>query len=199
MRSGSPLLVVISGPSGVGKDAVLARMKELGLPFHYTVTMTTRPMRPGERDGVDYIFVDEATFRRLKAEGGLLEWAQVYGYLYGVPREQVRQALDRGQDVVVKVDVQGAENIRRLAPQALFIFLAPPSMEELARRLSERMTESPQALKLRLEAARREMEAARRFDYVVVNQTDRLDDTVREIEAIVGREKARHPPRTVRV
>ena len=191
------MLVVLSGPSGVGKDALLSRMRELKKPYHFTVTATTRPQRPGERDGVDYIFVTPAAFRRMIERGELLEWAEVYSNLYGVPKAQVADALDGGQDVIIKADVQGAATIRRLAPEAVFIFLAPPNIQELERRLGQRMTESAEALKLRLKTAQQEMEEISRFDYVVVNHQDRLDDAVREIENIVARERSRRPPRRV--
>lgn len=193
----TPLLVVLSGPSGVGKDAVLSRMRELRKPYHYIVTATTRPPRDGERDGVDYIFVTQNAFRRMIDGGELLEWAEVYGNLYGVPKSQVVGALGEGRVVVGRTDVQGAATIRTLAPEAVFIFLAPPSMEELTRRLSLRMTESPEALRLRLQSAEAEMAEAARFDFTVVNHSDRLDDTVREIEDIVTTQRARIPPRVV--
>ena len=127
-------------------------------------------------------------------EGKFLEWAEVYGNLYGVPKAQVVGALGEGKEVIVKTDVQGAATIRRLAPDGVFIFLAPPSMDELVHRLSLRMTESPEALKLRLRTAKAEMEEASKFDHVVVNHRDRLDDTVREIESIAARERRKVPP-----
>ena len=182
----TPLLIVLSGPSGVGKDTVLARMRELGSPYHFTVTATTRPRREGERDGVDYIFIPERRFLTMKDAGELLEWANVYGNYYGVPRSQVTGALREGKDVVMKIDVQGAATIRKNVPEALFIFLAPPSMDELARRLGERMTESPESLRRRLETARSEMGEAPHFDHVVPNHSDRVDDTVAEIERLVA-------------
>ncbi len=192
-----PLLIVLSGPSGVGKDAVLSRMKQLGRPYHFTVTSTTRFRRSRERDGVDYVFVGAEEFRGMIARGELLEWAEVYGNYYGVPKSQVVQALNSGRDVIIKADVQGAASIKRLAPDALFIFLAPPSRRELERRLSHRMTESPEALRLRLETAHREMEAASQFDHVVVNHKGRLDAAVEEIERIIERERNRCPRRKV--
>jgi len=185
----SPLLVVLSGPSGVGKDAVLARMRELGQPYHFTVTATTRERRTGEVDGVDYIFVAKTEFRRMIDAGELLEHAAVYGNLNGVPRNQVTDAMSRGLDVIVKVDVQGAATIRRLAPDALLIFLAAPSMDELEERLRRRMTESPDALRVRLKTARAEIAEAPRFDYIVVNRNDRIDDAVRDIESVIERER----------
>ena len=193
----APLLVVLSGPSGVGKDALLSRMRERGAPYHFTVTATTRQRRTAERDGVDYIFVTREQFEGMIDSQGLLEWAEVYGNLYGVPRAQVAGALRDGRDVIVKPDVQGAATIRRLAPDAVFIFLAPPSSEELRRRLEERLTESPEVLKRRLKTAEAEMDEASKFDHVVVNHDGRLDEAVEEIEAIVARERRRVPPRRV--
>ena len=172
-------------------------MRELGKPYHFTVTATTRPQRPSERQGVDYIFVTTEAFRRMVHEGELLEWAEVYGHLYGVPRAQVVEALNEGQDVFIKADVQGAKTIKKLSPEAIFIFLAPPSMEELARRLGQRMTESPEALRVRLSTAEAEMQEASDFDYVVENQEGRLDDAVEEIDRIATLERRRGPGRKV--
>lgn len=197
--SGPSLLVVLSGPSGVGKDAVLERMKEQGLPFHYAVTATTRPPRPSEQEGVDYYFLCEEEYDRLLAEGGFLEHADVYQHRYGVPKAPLRQALAEGRDVVMRTDVQGVETIRRLVPEAVVIFVAPPSMEELERRLSARKTDSPEARRLRLETARREMAKAGEFDYVVVNETDHLDEAVEQVLAAIAAEKRRPGRRTVRL
>ena len=172
-------------------------MRELGKPFHYTVTATTRRQRPGECDGVDYIFVTKEAFRRMIDGGDLLEWAEVYGNLYGVPKGQVADALERGEDVIIKSDVQGAATIRRLAPEAISIFLTPGDREELAQRLARRMTESPEALSLRIKTADAEMEEAQTFDHIVVNREGRLDETVREIGAVVAEEHRRRPRRTV--
>ena len=194
-----PLLVVLSGPSGVGKDAVLALMRQEPGPFHFAVTATTRPMRPDERDGTDYTFVSEQEFRRMIDDGELLEWAEVYGYLYGVPKGQIIGALGEGKDVIVKPDVQGAATIRKLAPDGLFIFLAPSSLEELADRLRLRMTESSEALQLRLETAQAEMDESAKFDHVVVNRQDRLDETVAEIRRIVDHERLRAPRKRMRL
>ncbi len=179
-------LFVLSGPSGVGKDALLSRMRQLGRDFHFTVTATTRPIRPGERDGVDYVFTSPHEFRRLIAENGLLEWAEVYGNLYGVPRTQVTNALERGQNVLLKVDVQGASTVRRLYPESVLIFLEPPDMESLDNRLRERGTEDSEAMRIKLETAREEMKAATWFDYRVINHDDMLDDAVASIDQIVS-------------
>ena len=188
---GVPLLVVISGPSGVGKDAVLDRMKTSGVPYYFAVTATARPKRENEADGIDYLFVSREEFQGMVRNEELLEWAEVYGNPYGVPKAQVRDALARGQDVVLKIDVQGGDNIRRLVPDALYVFLAPPDMAELERRLTQRRTESQQALRVRLETAAKEMEEAGKYDHVVVNRTGRIDEAVEEINAIISQERAR--------
>ena len=197
MSGGNALLVVLSGPSGVGKDAVLARLREARPDLCYVVTATTRPMRDGERDGVDYQFLSHEQFDALLARDEFLEHAEVYGNRYGSPKEQVRRALAQGQDAVVKIDVQGAASIRRMAPEALLLFIEPPSMEELERRLRERKTESPEQLALRIRTAESELDAAEWFDYAIVNDTDALDGTVESILRVVDEQRARVPPRTV--
>ena len=191
-----PLLIVLSGPSGVGKDAVLSRMRELSRPYHFTVTATTRPRRTGERDGFHYSFLSKEAFQSMIDNGELLEWAEVYGNYYGVPKEQVVQALDGGADVIIKADVQGAESIKSIAPEAVCIFLSA-SPEELKTRLMERMTESEEALRIRVETAERESRESCKFDYVVMNHTGRLDETVDEIERIIESEKRKRPRRSI--
>ena len=188
-------MMVVSGPSGVGKDAVLTRLRERQYPVHIVVTATTRAMRPTERDGVDYIFLDEATFERKVAEDGFLEWAMVYGNRYGVPKDQVSDALASGVDVIIKADVQGAETMKRLNPEAVFVFVAPPSMEELERRLRDRRSEPTVDLKRRLETARLEMERLPMFDYVVVNENGAIDEAAQALEAIMRAERWRYPRR----
>jgi guanylate kinase len=195
----TPLLVVLSGPSGVGKDAVLTRLREWGHPYHFAVTVTTRPRREREREAADYHFVSPARFQEMVESKELLEWAKVYDNWYGVPRQQLQQALERGQDVIVKVDVQGAATIKSLMPQAAFIFLVPPSMEEMEERLRQRHTESTPDLALRLEAAREEMKRLSMFDYVVVNHQDRVDWAASQIEAIIKAEKCRVSPRVIKL
>jgi guanylate kinase len=194
-----PLLVVLSGPSGVGKDAALAQLKKLDRPWHFVVTATTRPPRPGERDGVDYIFLDTETFRRLKERDDLLECAEVYGRWYGVPRSQVRQAFKEGRDVILKVDVQGAATVRQLAPEAVSIFMLPGSFQELQDRLAERMTETSPEMERRLKVAREELRQVGDFDYRVVNSTGHLDRAVADIDAIIVAEKCRVVPRVVQL
>jgi guanylate kinase len=194
---GHPLLIILSGPSGVGKDAVLSRMRLLDRPFHLTVTVTTRPKRPMETDGIDYIFMSEKQFRLMVLKDEFLEHAEVYGNHYGVPKQQVRDAMAAGLDVIIKADVQGAQTIRALAPEAVAIFLAPTEMSELEDRLTARLTETPGALALRLQTAAAEMEESQKFDYVVYNPDGRLDEAVVAIERLVRLEKDRVPPRRV--
>ena len=186
-----PLLVVISGPSGVGKDAVLERMKRLPGARHFTVTATTRHKRPNERDGVDYIFMEPPEFQALLAQDGFLEHAEVYGRYYGVPRAQVEEALRAGRDVVVKTDVQGARTLKAKVPDAVLIFLAPPDLQELERRLRQRKSETAEDLQRRIETARLEMECQPEFDHVVVNHSGHLDETVAAIERIIDQEKGK--------
>ena len=185
-----PLLVVISGPSGVGKDAILERMRRLERPWHYVVTATTRPPRPGERDGEEYIFLDTARFEEMVTQDRFLEHAEVYGHWYGVPREQVEEALRSGRDVIAKTDVQGARTLRAAVPNATLLFIAPPSMEELEARLRGRKTDRATDLQRRLKTAREEMERQGEFDHVIVNHNGRLDETVAAIERII--EEAKH-------
>jgi guanylate kinase len=192
-----PLLVVISGPSGVGKDTVLMRMRELGLPFHFVVTANSRPMRPGELDGFDYHFVSRNRFEEMISNNELLEWANVYGDYKGIPKFEVRKAFASGRDVVLRINVDGAATIKRIAPEALFIFIAPGSMEELRHRLEIRRTENSEAIERRFALAQHEMEQLDTFDYVVLNHEDRLDECVGQIRAIMVAEKQRVSPRQV--
>lgn len=186
-----PLLIVLSGPSGAGKDAVLSRMKEARFPLCYIITLTTRPQRAGETDGVDYYFTSEANFQDMIERGEMLEWAKVYGHLYGVPRQQVRQALERGEDVIVKVDVQGATTIKKLLPEAVLIFLTPPTIKEQEERLKQRRTETKSDLKIRLKTLSEEMMSLPIFDYKVINHQGELDMAVSQIKAIIAAEKCR--------
>ena len=192
-----PLLIVLSGPSGVGKDAALNALKLLDRPWHFVVTATTRPQRPGEQDGIDYIFLETAAFLEMMEQDELLECAQVYGNWYGVPRSQVSQGLKEGKDVILKVDVQGADTVRKLATEALFIFMVPGSFDELRDRLTQRMTERPSEIDLRLSIAWSELGRVAEYDYRVVNRDDQLEQVIAEIDAIITAEKCRVHPRKV--
>ncbi|QYK51344.1 MAG: guanylate kinase [Anaerolineales bacterium] len=194
-----PLLIVISGPSGVGKDSVLELMKQRGLPFHFVVTATTRPPRPEERDGIDYLFVSREEFAGLIEKEELLEYAIVYNDYKGIPKEQVRKALASGKDVVMRVDVQGAATVRKISPDAILVFITTSSEEELVERLERRKTETPENLKLRIATARQEFKRIEEFDYVVVNRDGELDETVDRIEDIISAEHHRVNPRRVQL
>ena len=187
----TPLLVIISGPSGAGKDSVVKRMRELTYPFHFVVTTTDRPPRPGEVNGLDYHFVSTATFDKMIANDELFEHAVVYGQHKGIPKAQVREALSSGVDVIMRLDVQGAATVRRLMPEALTIFLVPPSIEILIDRLRRRGGDSPDQILRRLDSVVKEIRCIREFDYVAVNREGRLDETVRQIAAIISAERLR--------
>lgn len=186
-----PLLVVISGPSGVGKDAALRLLKQQNYPFYFVVTATTRPRRPDETDGVDYHFVSVGEFAEMIEQGELLEYAVVYGDYKGIPKKHVRAALASGHDVIMRIDVQGAATIRKKIPQAVTIFLTAESEGELVRRLETRKTEDPGQLKMRIVTARNELRRSGEFDYVVVNRGNELDETARQLLAIITAEKCR--------
>jgi len=198
-RQRQPLMVVISGPSGVGKDTVVDRMQERGLPFHFVVTATTRARRSTEVEGVDYIFLPQEEFKGMLEAEGFIEHALVYGEHKGIPRKQVQQALASGMDVVLRVDVQGAKTIRGLYPEALLIYLATPSEAELVERLKRRRTESPEKLQLRLQAAREEFGYLHLFDYAVINAEGQVEQAVDTILAIIQAEHHRVIPRRISV
>jgi guanylate kinase len=197
LRKPSPLLIVVSGPSGVGKDSVVQRMIERGFPFHFVVTATTREKRETETNGKDYLFVSKDEFAQMIEQNELIEYAIVYGDYKGIPKAQVREALTSGKDVVMRLDVQGAETVRRLAPEALMIFITCESEEELERRLRERKTETADSLSLRIATARKELQRIAAFDYVIVNQDFHLDDTVNKVRAIISAEHLRVQHRRV--
>ncbi|MCI0864354.1 MAG: guanylate kinase [Chloroflexi bacterium] len=186
-----PLLVVLSGPSGVGKDAALNELRKLDRPWYFVVTATTRPIRAGETDGIDYIFLDEPTFLGMKDRNEFVECAQVYGRWYGVPRSQVTSGLEAGRDVILKIDVQGAATVRKMAPDALFIFMVPGSFQELEERLAQRMSESTSEMELRLKTASEELRQAGDFNHQVVNSKDKLAQAVADIDATIAAEKGR--------
>ena len=192
-----PLLVVISGPSGVGKDAVIRSLQKRDIPLHFVVTMTSRAPRSGEVDGVDYIFVTHEKFEELVAQDEFLEHAVVYNDYKGIPKPQIRQALNSNQDVILRVDVQGAQTLRRLCPDAVLIFLIPTNQKEWFERLRNRQTETSESLALRLNTAVSELEHLSAFDYVVVNTHDRLEETVDMIVSIIQAEHHRVHPRKV--
>jgi guanylate kinase len=186
-----PLLIVLSGPSGAGKDSVRDLLLEWHPGMHRVVTATTRKARAGEVEGRDYHFVSEETFDHILKTDGFLEHAFVYDHRNGVPRIEIEDPLAFGRDAVARVDVQGAETLRRLVPGALLVFIAPPTVEETARRMQDRGSDTPEEQARRRETAEREMEAARDFDHVVVNETGRLEETARRVWEIIAAEKRR--------
>ncbi|MBI4731362.1 MAG: guanylate kinase [Chloroflexi bacterium] len=192
-----PLLIVISGPSGVGKDSVVQAIKESGLPFHFVITATTRPRRADEVHGKDYFFVSKEEFASMIEHDELIEYAIVYSDYKGIPKQQVREALASGRDVVMRLDVQGAATVRKLAPEAVLIFLTTQSEEELVERLKARKTDTAEDLSLRIATARQELKRAADFDYIVVNADGHLDDTVKTVIAIIDAEHHRVNPRKV--
>lgn len=198
-EDGTPLIVVISGPSGVGKDTIIERMAELGHTFHFTITATTRKPRPNEVDGVNHHFLTQERFITLIDSDELLEWAIVYGNYYGVPKQQVRDALDAGSHVIVRVDVQGALRIKEIVPDALLLFVNAPNNKVLRDRLVRRGVNTEEDMRLRLAAAESESEKAFIFDFQIVNHENQLDDAVAEITAIVKSEARRYPPRVMNI
>lgn len=193
-----PLLLILSGPSGVGKDTV-ARMVIERRPdsFYFVVTATTRPPRGDERHGVDYMFVTFDEFARMIEEDELLEYAVVYNDYKGIPKQQVRHALATGHDVIMRLDVQGAATVKQICPDAVTIFIAPASEEELVQRLRERKTETPEGFRMRIATARQELARMKEFDYYVLNRDFALESTVDTILAIIEAEHSRVQARQV--
>jgi guanylate kinase len=195
------LLAIISGPSGVGKDTIIEAMRRLpgGKEHHYVVTCTTRPRRAGEVDGVSYHFLTVEEFEALRAAGGLLEANQVHGHWYGTPRAEVAGALAAGKDVILKIDVQGAQVVKERVADALLVFVVPPSLETLFQRLKSRATETADELELRQRNAAVELARQDDYDYVVTNETGEVERTAERIDEIIAEEHRRHPERQVRV
>jgi len=193
----SPLLIVISGPSGIGKDTVVDGLKERNLPFHFVITATSRPPRDYEEDGRDYFFYSEEKFEEMIEAGEFLEHAWVYSAYKGVPKSQVREALATGEDVVMRLDVQGAQTVHELCPDAVLVFLTANSKEEWLQRLKDRRSETDEELQLRIKTAEEEYKTLDIFDYIVINQTHALDKTLDVIESIISAEHHRVNPRKV--
>jgi guanylate kinase len=191
----NPLLIVLSGLSGVGKDTVLAGIRQSGLPVEISVTATTRARRSTEKEGTDYYFVSPARFQEMIDGNQLLEWATVYGNRYGIPREPVKAALQKGKDVIVRIDVQGAATIKKILPQAVFVFMLTSTMEELEQRLKKRRTETAAELEIRLKTAEQELDQIPMFDYVVVNRHGEVQSAIEAIKSIITAEKCRVTPR----
>jgi guanylate kinase len=191
-----PLLLVISGPSGVGKNSLAGTLLRRHPTLRRVLTATDRPRRPSETQGVDYHFVTTAEFECLIAEEELVEWAVVYGQYKGIPKWELERALESGQDVVVLVDIQGAAAVREFMPQAISVFVAPPSEAELVRRLRKRGGDTVRQVEARISTARQEMSHLEEFDYLVINHQGRLDEAVEQVEAILTAERCRIRPPT---
>jgi guanylate kinase len=194
-RKPVPLLILLSGTAGSGKDSVIRRMKERGVPFEFVVTVTSRPPRPEEMEGRDYRFVSESEFREMIRRDELLEHAEVYGQYKGIPGRPVREAMHSGKDVLIRVDIQGVETVRRKCPEAVTVFLTASSPEELKGRLLARGTDSAEQVEIRLRTAQAEMKRIPEFDYLVINPDGRLEETVDTIVAIIRAEHCRTTPR----
>jgi guanylate kinase len=194
-----PLMIVISGPSGVGKDSVLRAMKTSELLIHHVVTVNTRAPRPDEQEGVDYFFVSREKFEDMIANNELIEYSHVYDDYKGVPKSQIQDALDSGKDVVLRLDVQGAEKIKKIYPQAISIFLLPSNQDDWYKRLGGRRLGNEKDLDKRIMTVKDELVKAREFDYLVVNEQNKLSQTVQMIEAIITAEHLRAKPRKIKL
>lgn len=189
MQSGRGLLIIVTGPSAVGKGAICRALLRRDAGVRFSVSMTTRPPRPGERDGVEYFFVSREEFERRVQAGDLLEWAEVYGNYYGTPRRPVEEAIASGQDIILDIDIAGATAVRRRYPDALSVFVLPPSMRELEVRMRRRASETEEAIRRRLAEAPRWIAQGLEYDYVLVN--DDLEQAVSQLRAIIVAEKCR--------
>lgn len=193
------LLFVLSAPSGAGKDTVIQALQEQGANFFVVPSVTTRAPRPGESEGHPYYFVDQDRFQQMVDANELLEHALVHGNWYGQPRQPIRDTLQAGGDVLLKIDVQGATTIRRLIPQAIFIFLHPGSSEELIYRLAMRSTETAEELRQRLTNAQIELAEQHWYDYLIFNHRGRLQEAVDDLRAIMRAEHCRVTPRQIQL
>ncbi len=186
-----PVVLILSGPSGVGKDSALDALEELGVNYHRVVTATTRGPRPSEAEGVDYHFVSLTRFAEMMENDELLEYALVYGDYKGVPKREIVEPLRAGQDVIMRVDVQGAETMSRKLPGSILVFLTTATEDEMVTRLRDRKTDSNEQIAIRVAYARKELAVLPKFKYAVVNRHDRLQDTARELWAIITAERSR--------
>ena len=194
----NPLMVIISGPSGVGKDAVLG-LKKSHFPIYHVITLNTREPRPDEKEGVDYFFVSREEFEKKIANDEMIEYSKVYADYKGVPKSQIRTAMASGKDVILRLDVQGAEKIKKLESSAVLIFLVPSNQEEWIKRLGGRAHRKDKDIQTRIETAKNELHYAKNFDYIVVNAQNKLDETVQKIEAIITAEHLKANPRTIKI
>jgi guanylate kinase len=183
------LLIVVTGPSAVGKGTICQALRQETPNLHFSVSCTTRAMRPGEQEGREYFFVSEEEFQRRIQAGELLEWAKVYANYYGTPRQYVDQMIDAGHDIILDIDMQGARRVREMYPGSVFVFVIPPSMDALQQRIRGRGTESEESVQLRLQQAPKWIEEGLQYDYVIVN--DDLSKAVHHLRSIIGAEKSR--------
>lgn len=187
--SAKPLIIVVSGPSGSGKGT-LCKMLQRAMPdLVLSISVTTRPPRSGEVNGVDYFFVSTEEFKKMLQDGELIEWAEVYENCYGTPRSFLESNLKAGKDVLLELDIQGAQNIKKIYPQAILIFIKPPSLEELGERIIKRGTDSEETIRKRMSFAQKEIQASENYDYVIVN--DEQERALAEIVEIIQKEKKR--------
>lgn len=191
MQTNKGILLVVSGPSGVGKGTICGQLLQELSAMQFSVSVTTRDPRPNEQDGINYFFISEAEFRRMQSEDELLEWAEVYGNFYGTPRPAVERALDAGKDILLEIDIQGALQVKAAFPECVLVFVWPPSIQELEQRIRNRGTESPESLTRRLQKAKLEMAHVINYDYIVVNHPGQVTEAVKEVEAILLAEKSR--------
>jgi guanylate kinase len=183
------MLIVVSAPSGAGKTSLCGEIRKIVANLGYSVSHTTRPPRPGEVEGHDFHFVSEATFRQMVDRGEFAEWARVHGNLYGTAARPLEEALERGEDILLDIDTQGARQLRARYPRGLYIFVVAPSMKELELRLRERKSDAPQEIARRLGRAIEEIGAWREYDYLIVNR--HLDEAVRQLHCIIEAERCR--------
>lgn len=188
-KKNEPIYIAVSAPSGAGKTSICKEVLKMFPRLRYSVSYTTRPPRPGEVNGRDYVFVDEKTFRRMIKKEAFIEWAENYGHLYGTPRKEVENYLRRGYDIIFDVDSRGAKALKERYPGGVFVFVLPPSLEVLKRRLRGRGSESPEALKRRLEKATAEIKEVFWYDYVIFNR--KIEESVDRLRAVYLAEKSR--------
>ncbi len=189
--------MVISGPSGVGKDVLIEKINSIGENYHFTITTTTRPIRLGEKNGVNHHFVTQVEFEKMKKANKFLEWAQVYGNFYGVPKKQIINAIKMGKHVLVRVDMQGANRIRSIVKDSLHIFILPPSIKTLRNHLLNRGVNDDADMERRLSEARAEMDCSSDFDYSVINIENQLEHTAHILNRIIEKESQKLPPRKI--
>jgi len=185
----SGLLIVLSGPSGAGKGTLCKLLREEMPELEYSVSVTTRAPRAGEKEGVNYYYIDKETFEQMIVNNELLEWAKVYDNYYGTPKKQVLEHLRQGKDIILEIDIQGAMNIKKQYPKGVFIFIVPPSIQELENRITKRGTDSVEAIKKRLSCACEELSYVTEYDYVIVNDT--VENAIEKLKAVIIAERCR--------